>query len=419
MKQKLLCWCDSPTAGTGFGTVSKYVLKALSSIFDIDVLAINYTGDFVDKEKLPYQLVPAKLNNPQDPYGNQMFVNSMLTGKYDFVWIMNDTFVVHKLGKEINKVLDQLREGKLKVPTIVYYFPVDCKVLANATGMLEAADHVVAYCQFGKDEALKTMPSLQDKLSVITHGVDKSSFRKINPIERKAARQQLFKVIDDNTFIWINANRNSGRKDIARTILAFSEFKKSVPNSRLYLHTAIKDTTIDLSTAVQDLNLSLRDDVIFPGNGYGAHRPFPIEVLNAFYNSCDAFITTTLGEGWGLTHLDAATIEMPIVAPNNTCFPEQLDNGNRGYLYPCKERVWVDNSGYRPFGSLDDIVNTMHQCYEETISKRNLNKISAARQYIDTITWDKIGIQWVDLFKKLQQERASGISKSKIVGVSL
>lgn len=414
-KPKLLCWCDFFGAGTGFGTVSKYVIKALKDHFDIDQLAINYNGDFFDNKEWPIQVSPAKLLVPQDPYGNQMFINALQSGKYDFVWIMNDTFVVNKVGKEINKVLDILKNNKQKVPTIVFYYPVDCQIIPDANGMLEAADHIVAYCKFGKDETLKKLPHLESKLSVITHGVDLRAFRKLNPVERKLARQQLLKVEDDNTFVWMNVNRNSPRKDLPRTIAAFAEFRKQVPNSKLYLHTAIRDTTVDLAAAVQCMNLSIKTDVIFPSN-YAAHKPFPIDVLNAFYNCADGFITTTLGEGWGLTHLDACSIGLPLVVPNNTCFPEQLDNGNRGYLYPCEENIWVDNSGYRPYGRLGNIVDTMTTCYRDVKSGAVIPKLEAARQYVNTITWEHIGAQWVELFKKL---KAAPPKRQSVVGVTL
>lgn len=417
-KLKLLAYADSPAqqTGTGFGTVSRYVLRALNAMFDIDVLAINYNGEFVDKTQVPYQLVPAKLLNPQDPYGTQMFVNSLLTGKYDFVWVMNDTFVVDKVGREIPKVFDQLRQANKKVPTIVYYFPVDCHVLPSATGMLEAADHVVAYCEFGKAEALKTLPNLANKISIINHGIDKSSFYTINAVERKMARQQLFKVTDDETFMWLNVNRNSPRKDIAKTILAFSEFRKQVPNSKMYLHTAIKDTTIDLSVCLHDLGLSIKTDVMFPAN-YAAHKPFPVEVLNAFYNSADAFITTALGGGFEITSFCEATpVGLPVVAPNNTCFTEQYTD-KRGYLYPCKELTYIDNSSYRKMGRLDDIVETMMQCYQDVKSGEALKRTQLAKAYVENITWDKIGNQWLELFKSLQNRPK--IEQSKFSGVTL
>lgn len=399
-KPKLLAWSDWFGVGTGFGTVSKHVLKSLLPYFKIDQLAINYNGEFFDQEKWPIQVVPARLNNASDPHGTNMFMKAVATGRYDYIWIMNDSFVVNKVGQELPKLFEQMAKARKKIPCIVYYCPIDCNLQSHAVGMLDTADHVVAYCDFGKEEILKTLPDIKDKLSVITHGIDTAAFHRINSSERKLAREQLLKVTDDDTFVWMNVNRNSMRKDLARTILAFSEFRKKVPNSRLYLHTMPRDTTIDLLIAVKEAGLTIKD-VLFPGS-YSPDKPYPTEVLNSFYNCADAFMTTTLGEGWGLTHLDAAQVGIPILAPNNTCFPEQLNSGSRGYLYPCAERYWVDNSGYRPIGRLDDIVANMHKCYEETKSGTNKQMLFDAKEYANSISWNKIGNQWIKLFQTIR-----------------
>ncbi len=421
IKPKLLMWSDSvlPSTGTGFGTVSRYVAQALYPHFDIDQLAINYNGEFYNREEFPIQISPAKLLDRNDPYGNQMFINNILTGKYDYVWIMNDTFIVEKVAQELPALLEKMRDSRKKIPTIIYYYPVDCRILPSATGMLQLADYIVAYCQFGKDETLKVLPHVEDKLSVINHGVDTSTFRKLNPVERKLARAQYLKIEDPDTFVWTNVNRNSARKDIARTILAFSEFRKQVPNSKLYLHTAVKDTTLDLSVPVQDLGLSMKKDVLFPAN-YAAHKPFPVEILNNMYNCADAYITTALGGGFELTGVECAAVSIPVVAPDYTCFTEQFSE--RGYLYPCKEQTYIDNSGFRRVGRLEDIVNTMLQCYEDSKSGAVKEKTEAASKYINTITWDKIGKQWIELFKKIQQNKINKkiLQKSQqVTGIKL
>jgi len=415
-KKKLLVYSDSVTAGTGFGIVSKHVLRALNDLFEIDQLAINFGGEFINKEEFPYQIVPSRLNDPKDPYGSQMFLQSLARGVYDYVWVMNDTFVVEEVAKKIPQLFQQMRAAGKKVPVIVYYYPVDCHVLDTGRTMLQVADRVVAYCKFGKAETEKTAPDVLNKLSIINHGVDTGEFHKIAPDRRKEFRQKFFNIQNDNTFVWLQVNRNSPRKDIPRTILAFKKFKEEVyPNSLLYLHTAPRDTTIDLIAAVRDVGLDPTRDVIFPKN-YAASKPFPIEILNLFYNCGDAFITTTLGEGWGLSHLEGAATGLPLVCPDNTCFPEQLDDGNRGYLYECNEKIWIDNSGYRPIGLVDDIVSTMKECYEDVKSGEAKKKVDLCNEYIDTIQWYKIGEQWIELFRDIDSGKISLKSTTASIG---
>lgn len=399
MKKKILAYSDAVIAGTGFGTVAKHVLRGLydSGKYEIDQLAINYNGEFFNRELYPYQLSPARLQDPNDPYGAKTFIQMVAQGNYDFIWVLNDTFVVHGVAAEIEKVFQARKSAGKKIPKIIFYYPVDCKVLPSFGGMLTLADWNVAYCQFGFEETKKAMPEVISRTSIINHGVDVNSFTALPPDVRKNLRHKFLNVTDPNTFVLINVNRNSVRKQLAHTILAFREFRKEVPNSKLYLHTAAKDTTIDLTAAVKDLGLSTKTDVMFPV-GYAASKPFPIPLLNNLYNCADAFITTTLGEGWGLTHVEAMSAGVPVICPDNTTFPEQLDGGNRGYMYPCKDLTWIDNSGYRPVGRIEDIVNTMKTAYEDIKAHRDGDKTLAALKYAHSLEWKKLAPAWVELF---------------------
>ena len=53
-KKKILCWSDSASTFTGFGVVSKYVLKALHNTgkYEISQLSINFPTRFVDTEDI-------------------------------------------------------------------------------------------------------------------------------------------------------------------------------------------------------------------------------------------------------------------------------------------------------------------------------------------------------------------------------
>lgn len=304
VKQKVLVWSDCVLATTGFGTVSKNILKALHETgkYEIDQLAINYFGDFYDKKEVPYTLVPAKLGDPKDPYGNQMFIDSLLKKDYDIVFVINDTFVVESVTKHIDKIRNMKRSQGKKAFKLVYYYPVDCYLLKKAASMIKIADRAVAYTEFARDSTLKVEGC--EPTDVIYHGTDTKVYHPLTRSEQLKFRQDYLNVKDPNRFIFMNVNRNSVRKDIARTILAFSEFRKHVPNSCLYLHTIIQDGAnghmTDLSVPLEELGFNSTHDVIFP-KGYSASKGFPDFVLNRLYNCADATISTNLGEGWGLS----------------------------------------------------------------------------------------------------------------------
>jgi glycosyltransferase involved in cell wall biosynthesis len=162
---------------------------------------------------------------------------------------------------------------------------------------------------------------------------------------------------------------------------------------------------------VEQLGLIFNKDIFFPQN-YSTSNGFPVSLLNQIYNTFDVYMTTHLGEGWGLSITEAMTCGIPVIAPNNTTTPEILgSDGDRGYIYPCKEVVYADNTGYRPIGQMDDIVGKMLEAYrdwqdhrEGRVAKRN-NIISRAREFVQIHSWENVCKQWVNLFAELRTQK--------------
>lgn len=400
-KLKVLCWSDSPAVSTGFGVVSKNVIGALHKTgkYDIHHLAINHDGRFVDDKVCPWQLQPAKLLDPSDPYGNQMFINSIVKGDYDIIWILNDNYVTHGVSKTLGEVrAARAREGK-KVPTIIYYYPVDCQVIPEGGGMLRHADILVAYTAHGRAETVKSMPDQAHKIREIPHGVDSKVFHPLSKKEAMRLRKKYLNVGPEK-YVVTNINRNTSRKQIPYTFLAFKEFRKQVPDSLLYVHAAFHDQGGDLLLAARDLGFNLKEDVIFPVN-YGPGNAVSEEALNGLYNAADMYLSTHLGEGWGLTISESMAAGTPVVVPNNTCMPQLVGKEEeRGYLYDCKDVIWIDNSGYRVKGFLDDIVGKMMEAYNDG-SKWTSEKVKLARAWAEEHDWNNVCKQWVKLFDEI------------------
>lgn len=398
-KIRVLAWGDAPTANTGFGTVSKYVLSAIQSTdqFEINQLGINYHGDFVDKNEVPWQLVPSKLLDPKDPHGIKMFHRAIMKDDYDIIWVLNDLFVSHEAATAVDECRTRYRSQGKKPPVFIHYFPVDCQVSKHGIGFLERTDIPVAYTDHGKAETLKTIPSISNKLRQIPHGVDTNIFFPFPRELRNKFRKDLLQIEPDTTLV-INVNRNSTRKQIPYTILAFKEFKKKVPNSILYLHMQELDQGGSIARMTEDAGLEFKKDVIWPKN-FNLANGLPPQTVNKIYNCGDIFLTTHLGEGWGLTITEAMACGVPVVCPNNTCMPQQLgENSERGYLYPCNDTIYIDTSGYRQKGLLPDIVDQMMNAYNDG-PKENNPKVKLALEFAREHDWKFIGTKWIELFK--------------------
>lgn len=403
-KLKCLCWSDAATAGTGFGVVSKYILSALHETgkYEIHHLAINFHGDFVDRQQVPWQVQPARLLDPRDPHGMQMFRRTLQQTDYDIVWVLNDLYVTHEIADVVASTKQRARSKGLKPPIFIYYYPVDCSVKAEGSGFLHACDVPVAYTHHGREETLKLIPDLKGRLFQIPHGVNSKVFHPEPKEIREKWRQQYVGAKPD-TKVVVAVNRNNTRKQLPYSFLAFREFKKYYPNSIMYCHTAMRDQGGDLSKVLDALSFSAERDIIFPAK-YSATNPVPDALLNQMYNIGDLFLTTHLGEGWGLTVTEAMAAGTPVVAPNNTCMPQQLgDNSERGYMYPCKDLLCIDNSGFRKKGLIPDIVKAMVDAVE--MSKEENHKIIAAREWAMQHDWEHVVKDWVNLFQKAEQLR--------------
>jgi hypothetical protein len=161
-------------------------------------------------------------------------------------------------------------------------------------------------------------------------------------------RAKHLRVDDPNRTVVVVAGRNSMRKNMPRAILAFKEFKKRVPNSVLYCHTQVEDGSnpyqrTDLTRTCSELGLRPGEDILFPQN-YTAASGFPENTVNQLYNTGDLYLTTALGEGYGLIDQEMMACGVPVVAGNHTVRPELYGKySERGFLYDCKELVWIDN----------------------------------------------------------------------------
>lgn len=394
-KYSLLAWCDSPTAATGFGTVAKYVIAALNAtnLFDIDQLAINYYGEFVDRKQIPWQLVSTKIQDPSDPLGLKMFLRSVADKQYDFIWIMNDLYVTDIVAKDLMNILDQQYKKNKKKTVVIYYYPVDCRVPPLESNMVLNADFPVAYNEWSKQETVNSLSIDPNKIKVITHGVDTQIFYPYSREICEDLKEKLFKVSRD-TFVVINVNRNSPRKQLTRTMLAFKKFKEQVPNSILYLHTKIQESNIDLSIAAKHLGLKGQEDIIFPPNYFPGHG-YPVDILNQLYNASDLFLTTHLGEGDGLGQREALAAGLPVIAPNITSSFEMLPP-ERGFTYEPTDLLFLENSGYRPVGHTDDIVAKMLEVNSLGF-KHQIPQVKKAQKWSFENTWGHKCQQWIDL----------------------
>lgn len=415
MNKKQILWLsDTPTCSTGFATVSKNLLKELhkTSKYEFTVVGINHNGDYYDQTEYPYKIYPAidmmaESNRYREPFGLQRFLDLLQTGQYDMAFILQDTFIIENIAKVIAQVQDLLpKERKLAT---IFYFPIDGEPKENwIKQSVSLFDFPVTYTNFAKEKCLKYDPALSNKLKFIYHGVNTKDFYPYDFAKRQQFRKDM---LHDNAgkFLVVNVNRNQPRKDLARTLATFAEFHKKKPNSFLYLNCQAEDTGGNIHEMARNYDLVVGKDYSTPSMKlFSSNQGVPIEILNGIYNAADLVISTTLGEGWGLSTTEAMATKTPVVMPNNTSLPEICGkDGERGLLADSGKTLSEhfvlginDKEVSRPLTNIDSMVEKMIRVYDH---KDEASKMAnRAYEWVKTITWEEIAKQWLKVFEEAE-----------------
>jgi len=408
----ILCLMDyGKDTRTGFATVSsnikREIKKAYGEQVSLDILGINHYGeDYVEEDGT--RVFSAKINDVKnDDFGRYYFLKMVQEGDYDGIFIIQDLGVIHPIIPILESIKQKKKEANKKLFKSIWYFPVDCHLFATLTRHLEFFDVIVTYTEFGRDEILKFRPDLKGKIKVVNHGNNPKDFYPLSEEEKKKFRKEYFGKNADKLII-TNVNRNQPRKDIPNTIFGFIEAKRDWKQNGLtkepflYLHCMPKDPLgHDLRAILMQTQLVEYKDFMLLPKQYEENL-LGVDMLNGIYNASDIFITTTLGEGWGLTITEAFATKLPVIAPNTTSIKEISGEGSRAYLL---ETIV-------PFCStVDNIIREQSDCWEigERIievsndllnNNQKLNdKVEKAYKYVNTLTWEDVCKRWIEYFK--------------------
>jgi len=323
------------------------------------------------------------------------------SGGYTHLWIMQDTFHFGGLAKPLH---DACKRKKIKT---AFYFPVDAPMDTEWCDILHAVQHPVAYCEYGRNEAVTASVfqkriSLKQKLEVIPHGVDAEVYRPMP--EERARRSEMFKdakgksLIAPNDFLIMNVSANQRRKGLVQTLEIYKALKLLIAawgtttETHLYMH--MRRTNNDEQCDLQDAARQLGIKVLFAPDALWP-KGVSEQGLASLYNCADLLLTTSLGEGWGLPITEAMACGTPVAGPDHTSIAEIM-GGSRGVLFGTAGLDWVpgDNSRLRPRSNVADAA----QMISDAIQNDNLKTNAAfASEWVKGMGWDAIAQTWLDI----------------------
>ena len=424
-KIRLLAYTSSPTVPTGFGMAAREIFTRLYGYgqrhdgeiypkYDFQIVGIDFKGD--DKNPFPFHIC---LTN--DEWGVEKLVQVIKRERFDVFFIMQDLHVFGMTGrdryKRMQSVVDMMNQIRPETP-IVTYFPVDRSPVPSVyiERCLRKCDMNFVQSEFGKREIEKAIayyggdPLL---LETVPNGINTEIFRPLPSEDRERIRKEWRW---EGRFVIANINRFQPRKNVPSTLRAAALFGEGYkicecgnyyslkldrcdlcmsekfngihagnPDMVLYLHMNVREPSMGgseldfLNNHVASAGFSNDSGrMVLITDSFGKNKLTP-EDINTIYNCADVFLTTTFGEGVGLTVLEAMATGTRVIAPKHSAILEYA--GNSATLIPNAAIVGGipgDMAAQRPVVSVPRVVDALHEEYDIWLTNGRKKMVSQA-----------------------------------------
>lgn len=381
---------------TGYSKVSHNLLRQLATLSPmIKVFHFGFQRAPMKVAKpmrqLPEGVVQydAALNEEprEEGFGFNKFKEYVDMVNPDIVMIYNDAVIVNRFLHVLG-----LQNEESPRPSFKIWVYLDQVYKHNATPLIHQiemfADKIFAFTNGWREHLLTLLedPTHADKVYTLEHGVDKSVFKPLAPQERATIRQGLGIPLDAKVFL--NVNRNSDRKRLDLTIMAFATLLKRHPDDPYYLAfvtTARPEVgaTYDLmSIFMNELKHAELDvekyakRVVIVDNG--PPNLIGDDAINHIYNACNYGINTSDGEGFGLCQLEHLATGAPQVVLDVGDYRAFLDDECAVFVKPTEVRYLPARFGmglYSQSASPDAIATAMEDVEIQSDVSRCVKKV--------------------------------------------
>ncbi len=383
---KRLLWIGDAGCDSGFARVTHQILAYLRLDWEISVLGVNYRGD---PHSYPYDLYPAIVFGCRDFFGVSRLPELLPRINPDLIFIQNDPW-------NFERYTSVIRQMSSEVP-IVGMVAIDGKnCLGSAMNDLALT---IFWTKFGQCEALKS--GFEGNSVVIPLGIDLDTY---SPGDRRKARENLGLPAEfSDVYIVGSVGRNQPRKRIDLTLEYFAEWIRNfqIDNAYLYLHVSpTGDVGYDIIQLSKYYGINKRLIRADPGVWQGSSE----QEMADTYRSFDVQITTTHGEGWGLTTMEGMACGIPQIVPDWSALGEWTQNAV--WKIPC----YICNPRFGPFnpiGGTPDKALTIEAlnafyCDRELGHEYSASGLSLVQQ--DQFRWSTIGMQILQELRSVSEQ---------------
>ena len=338
---KLLMW--GHWSHTGFGTVTEAIGSRLVALgVDVRVLAVNHRGEPV-RGGLAGRVWPTNIFG--DNFGGNISAEAISGDLWERldpedIWKPDAVLVISDISGLLGH-MGQMTQSKLAIwqsVPVYHYCPIEGDNLPPSWAQIWNIVQPVAMSDYG---ARVIGEHIGRPVPRIYHGVDTETFHAATPgnpirfeggvLRSKEDCKSKFGM-DPARKVLLRADRNAQRKFYYRLFEAFVMIARADPLVDLVLHCrAIDPEGVDLIQEQLRMPEDVRDRVKWTG-AHDTFKGLTQAGLAALYNAADLYISTTGGEGFGLTLAESLACQTPVIVTDWAADAETVGDG--GVLIP-------------------------------------------------------------------------------------
>jgi glycosyltransferase involved in cell wall biosynthesis len=376
-----LWWSNAPWAGTGYGTQTKQVVQRFQRDGHHIAVSANYGLQGMQTEWEGVPIYPMGVS----AYSEDVVAANFAHWKKDNPDGVPHVFVLFDAWVLKSPHWDELPAS---IWTMVDHQPVPPAVL-----QVLAKPNItpIAVTKFGQDQIERAGVASE----YIPMAIDTHTYKPGATLNGQRGRSIMgFGDDADDYFIvsLVNANKAGGagsvhRKAWAENLLAASIFAQDKPDVRFYLHTERFGNHGGLALDVLLKAVGLPQDKLRFCNQYAYHSgTYSNEAMAAIYADSDVLLAPTLGEGFGLTVLEAGCTGLRVIANNFSAQPELVSADS----WLTEGQPFWDGAQLAWFNTpnIPSIVDALEQAYAKGRS-RSQEQINHAKQYDADTVWEQ------------------------------
>jgi len=376
-------------APTGYGTQTKQVVSRMVADGHAMAVAANYGLEATMSGWEGIEHFPRGF----DPYSNDVIHPYFVDWSKQHPNYRHHVFTLYDVWVFQHPRFDEM--------PVVSWVPIDHMPIPHkvANFLQKPNVHPVAMSQFGAG----LMQQAELDHTYIPHAIETDVYKPTLSVTDDAGRRrtgrQLMGDIPDDAFVVgiVNANKGTApiRKAFDAQLLAFAIFAEKHEDAILYLHTERYGGMGGIQLDPLIAACGIREEQLRFVNQYQNRIGIPAEVMAALYTGMDCLLAPTLGEGFGITVIEAEACETPVIVNNFSAQPELVSDGISVKGQP----VWdASQMAWFQMPLVSEIVQALELMYE----RKGQRSTEARRHVVDNYDADTVYDQmWRPLLEDL------------------